>query len=148
MESATVNVAETISLAFYAATLALFVVVALLRGGSSERANVAYLAGSLLGLFLVGLWRHDLLFDERVGMILTGAWLNLSTLLGTRMNPFRLTLNSADLARLAGPWPDKSARPRDPRFVKPPVRAPTLILFFSGAAIIALVESHIFSGLR
>lgn len=127
----------------YLASLLLVAVVMVLRGGSSHAGFIACTVSALLLLHLVGHWRGELTGLRPIVLQLLSTWLNVSLLVGTRLNPFRAALSSADLSRVRGPWRDRSAT-YDGRFVHSPKRWPWLSLFAGGSLALALVRPDLF----
>ncbi|MHA7133255.1 hypothetical protein [Oerskovia turbata] len=123
----------------YAASLMALAVLLVLRGGRSEAGTIITLCASLVALLLGGLVRAQSTHGETVWTILVGAWLCWALTIGTKGNPFRAILNSADLARSRGYGPWRGEDQEVGRYVRPPVRWPTLTLFFGGAALLLLV---------
>lgn len=127
----------------YLISLAVVAVIMYLRGGVSHLVFTAGAVGSLAVLHAVGVWRSSLLFGVVAGAQLLSIWLNVSILIGTKLNPFRAALNSADFRRLKGSW--KSPSPTDDvRYVTPPVRWPTICLFAVGGVALVLGRPDLF----
>jgi hypothetical protein len=141
-EIVTIGIAVPVYLFSYTS----LVTVLVLRGGRSDAGRIVGVASSLVLLLVGALVRTQLSGDESPWIVLAGAWLCVSLLLGTKGNPFRAMLNSADLARLRGYGIWRGEEREVGRYVRPPLQWPVILIFAVGVVIMYLVFPEWFTG--